>query len=198
MEAALRIIGGEARGRALTAPRGMETRPTQDRVKESLFNILGVRVRGAHVLDLFAGSGALGLEALSRGAAEAVFADSGRPAQAAVLRNIEALGFAQRTLLLRCDWRAALRRLAAQGRRFDLMFLDPPYRMPGADAVLEALWDVAAEDALAVFEHDRRLPPAPGGWTARDVRGYGDTALTFFQAAKEARTDADGALSGKL
>ena len=70
--------------------------------------------------------------------------------------------------------------------------------MPGADAVLEALWDVAAEDALAVFEHDRRLPPAPGGWTARDVRGYGDTALTFFQAAKEARTDADGALSGKL
>ena len=178
----MRIIAGEARGRSLTAPKGTDTRPTLDRVRESLFNIVRLHVPDANVLDLFAGSGSLGLEALSRGAAHATFVDSGRAAQAAVLHNIAAVGVADRSVLLRCDWRTALSRLAADGAAFDLVFLDPPYGMPGAEAMLEALRTsgVLAEGSLTVYEHAKACPPDTSRWQVWDVRPYGDTTITFL------------------
>lgn len=118
----VRIIAGNAGGRLLLAPKGMDTRPTQDKVKESLFSILQGELADARVLDLFAGSGALGLEAISRGAAFAVFCDKARPAQQAVWHNVEALGFAARCELLRCPWQVALRKIQARGDRFDIVF----------------------------------------------------------------------------
>jgi len=178
----LRIIAGEARGRVLAAPKGLKTRPTQDRVRESLFSILMPRIPGARVLDLFAGSGALGLEALSRGAAHATFVDHSRAAQAAVRRNIEAVGVSGRAALLPCDWREALRRLRPEGARFTLVFLDPPYRMPGAEALPGALRDsgVVSDETLVVFEHARDFTPGTAGWRVRDMRVYGDTVITFL------------------
>lgn len=181
----MRIIAGEARGRSLAAPRGMDTRPTLDRVRESLFNILRPYLTDARVLDLFAGSGALGLEAISRGAAEAVFVDNAHAAQEAVRRNIDTLGMADRASLLRCDWHAALRRLAGEAARFDLIFLDPPYNMPHTDALLAQLREggLLAEDALVVYEHAKELPPDMTGWTLADQRGYGDTVISFLSIA---------------
>lgn len=173
----MRIIAGEARGRRLFAPPGRDTRPTLDRVRESLFSILQSRLPGATVLDLFAGSGALAFEALSRGAKRAVLVDSDRCAQAAIRRNLEALGYADRATLLPMDWRRALERLSGE---FDLIFLDPPYRMPGAQDVLPALAPYLAEGACIAYEHDRALPPSAPGYTVMDFRAYGDTAISFF------------------
>ena len=134
----MRIISGSARGRTIVAPQGMDTRPTQDYVRESLFNILRADVPGARVLDLFAGSGALGLEALSRGAEHAVFVDSARAAVACVRRNVETLRMDGRCQVLACDWRAAAQRLAGGG--FDLVFIDPPYRMENTGAGACPTW----------------------------------------------------------
>ena len=130
----MRIIAGEARGRTLTAPKGMDTRPTQDYVRESLFNILQASVPEARVLDLFAGSGALALEALSRGAVKATLVDCSTDAVQCIKRNAETLGFAERVTVIRSDWQAALMRLSKNGERFTLVFLDPPYRITDTGA----------------------------------------------------------------
>ena len=128
----MRVIAGSAKGRRLFAPKGTETRPTSDRVKESLFNILGERVIGGAVLDLYAGSGALGIEALSRGAARAVFVDAEKAAIETIRRNVEGAGFSDRATIRRASAKTALRDLTADGERFDLIFLDPPYRIEAA------------------------------------------------------------------
>ncbi len=192
----MRIIAGDAGGRLLTAPKGMDTRPTQDKVKESLFSILRNDLADARVLDLFAGSGALGLEALSRGADYAVFADKARAAQDCVQKNIQALRMETRTRLLRCHWKMALKKLEEEGEHFDLIFLDPPYRMEGADEMLSALCagKICCPETLVVYEHAKALPPETAGWLVTDRREYRDTVVTFLR--KEARADADGAISG--
>ena len=131
----MRIIAGEAKGRKLYAPGGEDTRPTADRIRESVFGILGSRTQGARVLDLFGGTGALALEALSRGAAGATIIDSNVKAVACIRRNAEAVLGAEcstRAEIIRADYRKAIERLTGA---YDLVFLDPPYRMPGADAV---------------------------------------------------------------
>lgn len=182
----MRIIAGEARGRRLYAPAGEDTRPTADRVRESLFNILGARVRDARVLDLFGGTGAMALEALSRGAARAVIVDSARQAAAAIERNARAVlgeGYAERARIVRADYRAAIDRLA--GERFDLVFLDPPYRM--ADAYGDALERLRARGALGegcriVLERAREQSIAlPEGFARVDVRDYGKTSVEFAE-----------------
>lgn len=179
----MRIIAGTARGRPLAAPRGRDTRPTLDRVRESLFNILRNRLADARVLDLFAGSGALGLEALSRGAAFAAFVDQAPAAQAAIVRNVQTLGFEDVARLYRCDWRAALPRLRREPEPFDLIFLDPPYCFSEAEALLAALREGPwlREDGLVVYEHDKALPPAFVTWRVADARTYGDTQLTLLE-----------------
>ncbi len=178
----MRIIAGEARGRSIAAPKGMDTRPTLDRVRESLFSILTQKISGAHILDLFAGSGALGLEGLSRGAADAVFVDHGRLAQAAVQRNLETLGLRERAELLKCDWKRALLELSAKRVRFDLVFLDPPYRFLDISTVFFALWKegLVMEDGLIIYEHDARSQIPANDWRIVDDRRYGDTSITFF------------------
>lgn len=179
----MRIVGGAYGGRLLTAPPGRETRPTSDRVREALFSILEARageetgvLAGARVLDLFAGSGALGLEALSRGAASAVFVDSAQAAVEAVRANLAALGLD--APVHRRDAPAALRDAALRGDAYDLVFLDPPYRPAAglAAQLCEALPAVLAPGARVVAESDRRAPLALG-LAVHDERRYGDTLI---------------------
>ena len=179
----LRIIAGEFRSRKLKAPEGMDTRPTADRVKEALFSILQGRLYGARVLDLYAGSGALALEALSRGADSAVLVDCGAKACPVIQENIGALNCQNRAKLLRMKDAAALSALEKAGDSFDLIFLDPPYRMdtaPICQMILEK--KLLKADGVIVVEHGRETPPdiAPP-LTLTDHRGYGAAGLGFYQ-----------------
>ncbi|WP_026912456.1 16S rRNA (guanine(966)-N(2))-methyltransferase RsmD [Patulibacter minatonensis] len=178
----MRIVAGRFGGRRLTAPPGLDTRPTGDRVRESLFSILGP-LHGARVLDLFAGTGALGLEALSRGAAHATFVERDRRALDALGANIDAFGLDQdEALVVRGDYRRALRDAGARGEAYDLVLLDPPYRdASGIAPVLDtALRPLLREGATVVTESDRRSPMHLdlGG---ADERRYGDTLIRIHR-----------------
>ncbi len=172
----MRVIAGSAKGRRLTAPRGDATRPTSDRVREALFSILGDRVHGARVLDLFAGTGALGIEALSRGAADALFCDTAAPAQAALRANTAGLPGVE---LSRRPARAVLETARVRARQYDLVFLDPPYAAaPRLGVELgEAVAAVLAPDGLVVAESDRRTPLDLSTLRTIDERRYGDTLI---------------------
>ena len=183
----MRIISGEARGRTLFAPPGDQTRPTSDKIRGSLFNILNGRVEDARVLDLFGGTGALSLEALSRGAAHAVIADTSRQAIEAIRRNAANVlkdELEARALILKTDYRSAIS-TACAGRSVDLVFLDPPYRMldayPDAISRLDRA-GVLAEDALIVAErrHDAVIE-IPQGFEIYDTRSYGETSIDFVR-----------------
>lgn len=180
----MRIVAGKWGGRTLRAPRGMSVRPTTDRVREALFSILGDRVEGRSVLDLFAGTGALAIEALSRGAASAVLAEPDPDAFAAVSANLGAVG-ATGVETLPCDFRKAIRRIA--GRRFDLVFLDPPYGKGLAAAAAKALADgsLLSGGALVVVEEATRSPEGkfPAGWELLTDRRYGDTRILIYETA---------------
>jgi 16S rRNA (guanine966-N2)-methyltransferase len=172
----VRIVAGRWGGRRLTSPKGDATRPTSDRVREALFSILGDRVQEARVLDLFAGSGALGLEALSRGAAAATFVDSAAPAVAAVKANLEALGGTAE--VHRSDALRFLRTAQGKAQHYDLVLLDPPYRLAErlGRELSEALPAVLAPSALVISESDRRAP-LPLDLPVTDERRYGDTLI---------------------
>jgi 16S rRNA (guanine966-N2)-methyltransferase len=177
-----RLIGGVAGGRRIAVP-PTGTRPTSDRVREALFSVLEARgaVEDAQVLDLFAGSGALGIEALSRGAAEATFVDSAPAAIRAIRANLAALGIEAQ--VHRADARAALRTARAAARQYDLVFLDPPYRLaerlvPGLTEGIEAL---LAPGGSVVSESDRRAPLALT-LPLHDERRYGDTLIRIHGA----------------
>jgi len=183
----VRIVGGNLGGRVLRAPRGAATRPTSEKVREAVFAIIGAdRVDGASVLDLFAGSGALGIEALSRGAAHATFVDAGRPAVAAIRDNLRELGLEARATVIPADAVAtAARHQGAAPWR--LVFVDPPYRSDLATrAVLALPSERLAEDAVIVIEHDRRSAPpeALGSLLRTDQRRYGDTLISFFARSR--------------
>lgn len=174
----MRVIAGELGGRRLAAPRGRDTRPTSDRVREALFSILEP-VAGARVLDLFAGSGALAIEALSRGAAQATLVDHAPAAVSAIGRNLSALGLQAE---VRPQTAAAFLRSASDtARQYDLVFLDPPYRLASelAQGLSAALTPVLAPGARVVAESDRRAPLALelGPF---DERRYGDTLIRIY------------------
>ena len=178
----MRIIGGEARGRRLFSPDGDETRPTSDKVREALFSIIARRVPDADVLDLFGGTGALALEAMSRGAQRAVICDVSGKAGECIKRNIEAvMKGCEGVSFLKADYRKALESL--KGRTFDIVFLDPPYRLSDAYAdCARRLADgrLLKEDALIVAERAVQTQVNwPDGFTLRDKRVYRDTALDF-------------------
>ena len=172
----MRVIAGAYRGRVLKAPPGAATRPTSDRVREALFSILGARVAGARVLDLFAGSGALGIEALSRGAGEATFVDDAPAAIRAIRANLDALGAAAE--VRRADALRFLGAASAAGAQYDLVFLDPPYRLAAGlgDALATALPVVLAPGAAVIAESDRRNP-LELDLPILDERRYGDTLI---------------------
>jgi 16S rRNA (guanine(966)-N(2))-methyltransferase RsmD len=187
----MRVIAGSYGGRRLRAPAGRLTRPTSDRVREALFSILGP-LDGAVVLDLFAGSGALGIEALSRGAAKAVFVERDHAPLMALRRNIKELGLSDRATILGADVCTGLRRLAAGDgtdrprTRFSWIFLDPPY-VKETEGVLAELSgsDLLTPCAVVVLEHDRRNrpPESVGNLFLTDRRQYGDTELSFFRSS---------------
>ena len=176
----MRIIAGTLGGRRIAAPPGTATRPTSDRVREALFSILGARVVDARVLDLFAGSGALGIEALSRGAASATFVDDAPAAVRAVRENLHGLD----AEIVRRDARQWLRAARDAAHAYDLVFLDPPYRQaPELGRVLaEPLAAVLAPAGVVVSESDRRTPLDLPTLTLEDERRYGDTLIRFHAA----------------
>jgi len=180
----MRVISGMLKGRRLVAPAGLSTRPTADRIKESVFNILGDSVQSAMVLDIFAGTGALGIEALSRGATHAVFIDQAKAALTAIRTNIRKLGISDRTRVLQWNISKGLTCLSSMPQAFDLVFMDPPYK---SNAVVPAMTALLACGALAptariVIEHSVQEPldmcPAP--LTLTDQRRFGKTLVSFM------------------
>jgi len=190
----MRIIAGAFKGRRLAPVKG-RIRPTAAKVREAVFSILGPAVLGARVLDLFAGTGALGIEALSRGAAEAVFVEDHPESLRVLRRNLEALGLADRTTVWPLPVTTALKKLAGQGERFGLAFLDPPYGGGDAAAALSALASLhlLPPGARVVVEHSRResLPEACGALTRLEVRRYGDTQVAFYLVEEPSQQEHD-------
>jgi 16S rRNA (guanine966-N2)-methyltransferase len=172
----MRVVGGRLGGRTLHAPRGLATRPTPERVREALFSILGP-VDQLRVLDLFAGSGALAIEALSRGASGATLVDSSAAAIAAIRRNLDGLGLSAE--VHRQSVASFLARASKASAQYDLVFLDPPYRQAAVlgKELSAALEPVLAPDARVVSESDRRAPLELSTLTLPDERRYGDTVI---------------------
>ena len=179
----MRIVAGKWGGRTIRAPRGTFVRPTTDRVREAVFAILGEDVKGSVVLDLFAGTGAMAIESLSRGAAGAVLVESSPIALNALRANLAALE-AKGALCLPLDYREAVRRLSAKGKTFDLVFLDPPYGkgLVGLSAGLLSRAGILAPGAVVVAERASRDPEEtlPPEWRERVGRRYGDTRITLY------------------
>lgn len=191
----MRIIGGKFRGRPIIAPKGMTSRPTTDRTRESLFNILSARddvdFEGARIIDLFAGSGALGLEAMSRGGAWCLFVETDAGARGAIRDNIEALSLFGVTRIHRRSAMDLGPKPAGVGPPFTLAFLDPPYGKGFAEPTLRALsqggW--LAPQAIAVVEQGKTEPTAKvEGFTEIDNRQYGDTQITLFLYEPQEKT----------
>jgi 16S rRNA (guanine(966)-N(2))-methyltransferase RsmD len=182
----VRIIAGAYKGRRLVTPRGEVTRPTADQVRIALMDTLAPWLPGARVLDLFAGAGGVGLEALSRGAAHVTFVERDARAVAALRANVAALGVEAATRIIRDDVRRALGALARAGERFALVFLDPPYDTALTTATLAVLGDAAllADGALVVAQHLTKRAPGDtvGALRAFRTRRFGETTLTFFRA----------------
>jgi 16S rRNA (guanine(966)-N(2))-methyltransferase RsmD len=175
----LRILGGTLRGRTLEVAEGV--RPSGARLREALFSIWGARVVGATFLDLYAGSGTVGLEALSRGAASALFVEPDRAARSRLERNLRLAAPGSTSVVARPS-REALSALARQGARFDLLFVDPPYAHEVDQELFEALARIAAPEASLVVEHRHGSPPAgeSGRWIEPSERRYGDSVLRFY------------------
>lgn len=187
----MRIIAGEMRSRTLLSPKGTDTRPTLDRTRESLFNIIAAECPGARVLDLYAGSGALALEALSRGADSAVLCDCSREAARVIRENIAALRVADRARFLFMQDLQAAALLGREKAVFDLVFLDPPYRLdtaPACRALMEA--GVLLPEALIIVEHAAAVQPAPPPqFVQTDQRKYRDTMITFYRYRRDAHAE---------
>ena len=178
----MRVITGTARGRRLSTLEGLETRPTAERVKEGLFSAIQFDITGRRVLDLFAGSGQLGIECLSRGAAEAVFVDSNPRALETVRENLRRTGLARRAAVVAGDALAYLE--SAPPRRFSLIFLDPPYETNLLENALKriAAFDILAPYGIIAAEHPAAwIPPETAFRLYREYR-YGKIAVTVFRA----------------
>lgn len=188
----MRIIGGSGRGRRLATPRDGRIRPTADRVKESLFSILTSllgNLSGCRVLDICAGTGNLGIEALSRGAAEAVFIDSHRESAQLVAKNLALAGMTDRGRVVEKEAVAAIASLAGREKPFQLVFIDPPYRQGLAERILGELAASPLIDATTVIVAEvaakEELPEAFGALAQFDRRSYGDTAIAFYAPRSE-------------
>lgn len=184
----MRIVGGTYRGRILVAPEGLGVRPTTDRVREALFNILehgNTPLEGARVLDLFSGSGALGLEALSRGARSALFVETDADARGAIRQNVESLGATGATRIFRRDATQLGAMPGDKGGPFDLVFLDPPYGKGLGVTALASAQDGGwlTGDARIVFECGADETPDVSGFQLDDMRRYGDTKVLFLRLA---------------
>jgi 16S rRNA (guanine966-N2)-methyltransferase len=180
----LRVISGSAKGHKLKTITGRTTRPTSDRVKESLFNIIAGYLDSAAVLDVFAGTGSLGIEALSRGAEKAVFFDKSTECCDLIKENLAHTKLAEKAEVYATDFVAGIERMYSQGRKFDLILLDPPYNKNFIQDTLKILKnnDIIRDDGIIVAEHSLSdsLPDVSGRLEAIDSRKYGDTVLTIY------------------
>lgn len=190
----MRVIAGQHRSRVLHAPPGLDTRPTSDRLRETLFNVLAQRIEGSVFLDLYAGSGAIGIEALSRGAREAIFVEQADIANRAIRANLAALAIRGQYALESRSVAAALRRLTEAGRKADLVFLDPPYAQADEYALtLHRLGgeciNILAPEALVIAEHEKRraLEEQYGQLVRYRLLKQGDAALSFYRADSDRR-----------
>jgi 16S rRNA (guanine966-N2)-methyltransferase len=179
----MRVVAGSRKGQRIAAPRGLETRPTSDRVRENVFNLVGA-LDGATVLDLYAGSGAMGIEALSRGAARAVFVERDADAVRTIERNLDKLRLTG-ARVVRGDAVTTLAQEAGAGRKYDLVLVDPPYGMFSElqPQLARYLPPVLGEDGLLVLETDARVEPALP-LPQRTSRKYGAARITVFEAAR--------------
>lgn len=182
----MRVIAGRAHGRRISAPRGLETRPATARVRSSIFSRLAARfdIGGARVLDLFAGSGSLGLEALSRGATHVTFVDASRAAAATIAKNLRVFGFGDAARILTADVMRALADLAAAGERFDLVFIDAPYANDISAAVLAALvkMELVVPQGWTVVRQAGRAPAlAPAGFELVNEATLGDHRIALYR-----------------
>ncbi|QNI31778.1 16S rRNA (guanine(966)-N(2))-methyltransferase RsmD [Alloacidobacterium dinghuense] len=183
----MRVIAGKFRSRALTAPRGLDTRPTSDRLRETLFNVLAPRIEGATFLDLYAGSGANGIEALSRGAKSVVFVEKAVTAVAAIRSNLQALGIRESWQLETRSALTSVKRLREEGQHFDIVFLDPPYKASDEYALVFGLLggecaSIIADGAIVIAEHHRKqaLVDKYGNLQHYRLLEQGDAALSFY------------------
>ena len=180
----MRIIAGCARGRRLKTRKGSQTRPTADRVKESLFNILGNRLQGAFFLDIFAGNGGVGLEAVSRGAEKCVFIEKNSQCVKIIKENLSLCQLQARGEVLQSDALTAIKLLAQKQQQYTFIFLDPPYYSPVLAPVLALLAErnLLLPTGVVIVEHHRRHTGwwQPEKWQIIRVKEYGDTRLTFF------------------
>ena len=185
----MRIIGGESRGRAIRLPGGCRIRPTTDRVKEALFNILG-SIEGKSLLDLFAGCGNIGLEALSRGAYGAAFVEKDLRLIETIRENLRLLGFEGRAEVIAADAEEGIRRLRKRGERFDLLFADPPYEEGFLTKIVTYLEgaELLTENGIIILQHSLREPlkqSVTEALVVSDQRRYGDTLLSFLKKRRE-------------
>jgi 16S rRNA (guanine(966)-N(2))-methyltransferase RsmD len=184
----MRIITGRSKGRRLARPKGQEIRPTSDRVKESIFNILGEKIEGKRVLDLFAGTGNLGIEALSRGAEESIFVEKGRQALRLIQRNLHQFGLEDQSEIIPKDVNRAIGILKQRGESFDVILMDPPYEKGLIQKTLMKLHShpIYYDDSLLVIEHNRRepLPNHMEGWDLIRQKRIGDTLISFLGPRK--------------
>ena len=182
---ALRVIAGTAKGRSLTAVPGKNTRPTTDKVKEAIFSMIGPYFDGGLALDLFAGTGGLGIEALSRGADSAIFIDLEGISIEVIKQNLQTAGMVDRAEIYRADAIRAVKALAKRNLKFTLVFLDPPYRMKDMDELMMelAVKDLLNEGATVVVEHDadHQYPDAFASYRQIRHTHYGDTAVTIYR-----------------
>ena len=180
----MRIISGTSKGRKLVTPRSQSLRPTSDRVKESIFNILQDEIEGKVVLDLFAGTGNLGIEALSRGAKKTIFVEKGRQALRLIQRNLTQFGLEERSEILPKDVNRAIGILKQRGESFDLILMDPPYEKGLIQKTLMKLnsHQIYHKDSILVIEHNRREPLSTvmEGWNLIRQRRIGDTLISFL------------------
>ncbi len=180
----MRIISGTSKGRKLVTPKKYSLRPTSDRVKESLFNILASEIQGKVVLDLFAGTGNLGIEALSRGARKVIFVEKGRQALRLIQTNLNQFGLEDRSEILPKDVNRAIGILKQRGECFDLILMDPPYEKGLIQRTLMKLnsHQIYHRDSILVIEHNRRepLPHILDGWNLLRQQKIGDTLLSFL------------------
>jgi 16S rRNA (guanine966-N2)-methyltransferase len=177
----VRIIAGSAKGLRLQVAKSAELRPTGDRQRETLFNVIRDRVEGATVLDLFAGTGALGVEALSRGADTCVFVEHDRGTAQVLRSNLEHCRLQPKGRVITADWHAGIRRLSGESMSFDLLLADPPWASDAVHEWLTELEAVAAPGALLCLERERGpAPAATDGWTLRRTLQVGDTAFHLF------------------
>lgn len=182
----MRVISGTARGRRLKELPGMETRPTTDKVKESMFNIIQFDIEGRTGLDLFGGTGQLGIEALSRGAAHITFVDARRDAAALIRENLKTVNFSQQAQVIQGD---ALAFLSSCQEQFDLIFLDPPYQTDLLERCLGVIvqFDILKEHGIMVCESaaEHELPPLPAQYTTPREYRYGKIKVTVYRHKRE-------------